>query len=210
MSFFGRDNVKKHINMKNEQVYQITERICKVKLANGPYPDGYIDDHPIYLTLFKHITENNGWGSYFASEEFTSPHSCFFVTAIKIIAASFAMHDAYFSLRADIVESDIERNLENLNLKELAEVFSFWVSRETWTPHEDTELEEDFIATDEEEKIRAETATDMLKTVVLLRIDNYIESLKSFLNYQTERSFFYKLLDSDSEDTESRICSILR
>ena len=190
----------------------VAEKIFMIEFVNGVYPDGYIEEHPYYKGILNHVVKNCKWGkSYYSDKtnDFNTPDGKTFDTAIKLIAMNFALWEQHSDLRFSNIERKIERTLEEqLKANEVGIAYEYWVSDKKWSYLEGEHY--DYLTTDgEDEMIRVETATESIKNAIEANFELQIERLRTFLYYQTDRSFWYKLLNSKSETTDIYIDAIL-
>lgn len=191
---------------------EVAEKIFMIEFVNGIYPDGYIEAHPYYEGILNHVTKNSKWGKIYFSDRTTdidAPNAKTFGTAIKLIAMNFALWEQHSDLRFSNIERKIERKLEEqLKANEVGIAYEYWVSGKKWSYLEGEHY--DYLSTDgEDEMIRIETATESIKIAIEANFELQVERLRTFLYYQTDRSFWYELLNSKSETTDIYIDAIL-
>ena len=191
---------------------EVAEKIFKLEFVRGDYPDGYIEEHPYYEGILNHVVKNCKWGkSYYSDKtnDFNTPDGKTFDTAIKLIALNFAKGEQHSDSGFKNIEFKIERTIENLRYNELALAYEYWVSDKKWNYVEGKyEL---YLKTDKkDEAIRIETAWGSVKTAIEANFELQVERLRTFLYYQTDRSFWYELLNSKSETTDFYIDAILK
>jgi hypothetical protein len=190
----------------------VTEKIFKLELPNGAYPDGYIEGHPYYKAILNHVVKNCQWGKFYFSDKingFDLPEVKAFDTAIKLIAMNFALWEQHSDLDFGRIEYKVEINLGNLRGNELELAYEYWVSDKKWICV-GGEYYDYLITDDADEKLRVDTAIQSIKNAIKANFDLQVERLRSFLFYQTDRSFWYELLDSDDENSDIYINAILK
>ena len=189
----------------------VAEKIFKLEFPNGVYPDGYIEEHRYYKGVLSYVVKNCQWGKIYFSEginSFDTPDGKIFDTAIKLIAMNFALKEQHSDLVFSRIEHKIERTLESLRGNELELAYEYWVSDKKWNYVEGKY--EFYLKTDKkDEVVRIETAAESIKNAIEANFDLQVERLRTFLYYQTDRSFWYELLNSKGETTDSYINTIL-
>lgn len=122
---------------------------------------------------------------------------------------NFTLWEQHSDLGFRNIEFKIERTIEDLRSKELALAYEYWVSDKKWNYVEGKH--ELYLKTDKkDEAVRIETAQGSIKTAIEVNFELQVERLRTFLIYQTDRSFWYELLNSKSETIDIYIDAILK
>lgn len=189
----------------------VAEKIFKLEFPNGEYPDGYIEGHRYYEVILSHVVKNCQWGKIYFSDEtnsFDNPDGKTFDTAIKLIAMNFALWEQHSDLVFSRIEHKVERTLESLRGNELELAYEYWVSDKKWN-YVEGKYEFYLKTAKKDEVVRIGTAAESIKNAIGANFDLQVERLRTFLYYQTDRSYWYELLNSKSETTDSYIDAIL-
>jgi hypothetical protein len=192
--------------MKSQlDLVKVFEKIFKIDYPVGEFADCTVENSHYYKAISEHILQNS---NLLDTSYGVTSSSIITYSAVKLTASAFAKEEQYFWLEADILESKINDSLDKLSGEELADAYNYFFPIREWKLKAEFKGGEDYFECNYE-RMKLTTITEMLHIIIMSDLELALLKVKSFLNYRTERRFFYELIGNDSEDIESRIDSIL-
>lgn len=186
-------------------INEVFEKVFAIDYPVSEYADCMVEDSHYYKAISKHILENS---NLLDKERELRPDQIINYAAIKLVASSFGKDEQYFFVETDILDRKIENSLDKLSWEELSLAYNYFYPIREWKLKAEFKNGDDYFECGYE-RLKITTVRDMLHIIIMADLDLALGKVKLFLNYQTERRFFYDLIGDDSEDIESRIESIL-
>jgi hypothetical protein len=184
---------------------EVFEKIFAIDYPVSEFADCTVENSHYYKAISKHILENS---NLLDKGKYVTPKSIITYSATKLAASTFSMEEQHFCLGADILDRKIYDSLDKLSGEELTCAYNYFFPTREWKLKIEFKGGEDYFECGYE-RLKLITVMDMLHIIIMADLDLALSKVKSFLNYQTERRFFYELIGDNDEDIESRIESIL-